>query len=75
MSQPVDFAAPVTLSNVKSRQAEGKPLDSEDNSVRAYEASPAEIEDAVFGGMNSEGPNYRNVSIHISYRRHETVPD
>lgn len=32
-------------------------------SARVYEASPAEIEDAVFGDQNEKGPNYRNVSI------------
>lgn len=65
MSQPADFAAPVTLATVKSRHGDSKNLDSEDNSVRAYEASPAEIEDAVFGGMNADGkgPNYKNVSL------------
>jgi len=67
MSQPADFAAPVTLAPLKSRHGDNKHLDSEDNSVRAYEASPAEIEDAkndaVFGGTNSNGPNYKNVSL------------
>lgn len=62
MSQPADFAAPVTLHPIKSRSGDKRPHDSEENSVKAYEASPAEIEDAVFGSANADGPNYRNVS-------------
>jgi hypothetical protein len=62
MSQPADFAAPVTMAPLKNSHGDNKHLDSDDNSVRAYEASRTEIEDAVFGGMNSDGPNYRNVS-------------
>jgi len=65
MSQPADFAAPVTLHPIKSRSGDKRPHDSEENSVKAYEASPAEIEDAVFGSANADGPNYRNVSFMI----------
>lgn len=64
MSQPADFAAPVTMAPLKSRHGDAKHPDSDDNSVRAYEAAPdlSNHEDAVFGGTNADGPNYRNVS-------------
>jgi len=63
MSQPADFAAPVTMAPLKSRHGDAKHPDSDDNSVRAYEAAPdlSNHEDAVFGGTNADGPNYRNV--------------
>jgi hypothetical protein len=73
MSQPADFAAPVTLHPIKSRSGDKRPHDSEENSVKAYEASPAEIEDAVFGSANADGPNYRNVSITIAVPGHSTA--
>jgi hypothetical protein len=62
MSQPVDVAE-VSLTPLKDRRSpSGKGDFDEDSSVQAREASPAEIEDAVFGQVNEDGPNYKNVS-------------
>lgn len=51
--------SPVGLNDIKARN--DKAARSDEGSFQAYEASPAELEDAVFGEIGSGGPNYKNV--------------
>lgn len=55
-------------------KADLKSTSSDDlTTTKAYEASPAELEDAVFGGANEEGPNYQNViTAHVSFAFFDT---